>query len=357
MLGGQGIDAWWTSVQHFDPIAVGMNCATGPEFMADHIRQLSSLATCAVSVYPNAGLPDENGDYPETPEMLADKLARFVEEGWVNLVGGCCGTTPEHIRAIAKLAEGRTPRRPAKPDGFSLSGIERTVLDPDTRPLLVGERTNVIGSLRFKRLVAQGKWEDAAEIGRAQVKRGAQIVDVCLSHPDRDELADVADFYPRLTRLVKAPLMIDATDPAVLEAALKQSQGKAVINSINLEDGEERLELVAPLLRKYGAAVVVGTIDENHVFPEDIIVEEKELLVAMHFTVAAPTAADWIGCFHRREVMTGRHSTRLHLFAAEMAKHFCETLCEKRWPSEVAINKLCCALMVTHEMDTVFDNA
>lgn len=133
MLGGQGIDAWWTSVQHFDPIAVGMNCATGPEFMADHIRQLSSLATCAVSVYPNAGLPDENGDYPETPEMLADKLARFVEEGWVNLVGGCCGTTPEHIRAIAKLAEGRTPRRPAKPDGFSLSGIERTVLDPDTR--------------------------------------------------------------------------------------------------------------------------------------------------------------------------------------------------------------------------------
>ena len=263
MLGGQGIEAWWTSIQHVQPLAVGMNCATGPEFMADHLRSLSGLATCATSVYPNAGLPDEDGVYPETPASLATKMERFVEEGWVNLVGGCCGTTPAHVQAIAEMVEGRRPRTPRASAGFAASGIERIEADVDTRPLLVGERTNVIGSLRFKRLVAAGRWEDAAEIGRAQVKRGAQVVDVCLSHPDRDELADVGAFYPRLNRLVKAPLMIDATDAAVIEAALRQSQGKAIINSINLEDGEQRFDEVCPLITRYGAAVVVGTIDED----------------------------------------------------------------------------------------------
>ncbi len=279
MLAGQAIDAWYTSVEHLQPLAVGMNCATGPEFMTDHIRTLSELATCHVSVYPNAGLPDEEGNYPEDPDMLAAKLERFVESGWINLVGGCCGTTPEHIRRIRAMVDGRRPRRPREEAEPAVSGIERAIIDKENRPILVGERTNVIGSLRFKRLVEAEKWEEASEIGRAQVKRGAQIVDVCLSHTDREEVPDVNAFYPQVTKKVKAPLMIDSTDSIAIEAALRHSQGKAIVNSINLEDGEERLESVCPLLRRYGAAVVVGCIDDD---PEQgmAVTKERKLEVA-----------------------------------------------------------------------------
>ncbi len=279
MLSGQDIEAWYTSIAHFQPLAVGMNCATGPEFMTDHIRSLAQVADCAISVYPNAGLPDADGTYPETPEILAGHLEPFVESGWINLVGGCCGTTPEHVQAIRQLVDGRPPRRADAPRGGVVSGIENRPIDPDTRPVLVGERTNVIGSLRFKRLVEAGDWEKAAEIGRAQVKRGAQVVDVCLTHPDRDEVPDIDAFYPRLNRLVKAPLMIDATDPAAIEAALRHSQGKAIINSINLEDGEDRFDEVCPLARRYGAALVVGTIDED---PEHgmAVTAERKLEIA-----------------------------------------------------------------------------
>lgn len=279
MLAGQSIDAWYTSIEHLQPFAVGMNCATGPAFMTDHIRTLASIATCPVIVYPNAGLPDEDGKYPEGPERLAEQLARFVDEGWVNIVGGCCGTTPDHVRALRKMVDDRRPRRVLHEAEAAVSGIERVPFDPETRPLLVGERTNVIGSLRFKRLVEGEEWEKASEIGRAQVKRGAQIVDVCLSHTDREEIPDVDAFYPQLTRKVKAPLMIDSTDPVAIEAALKHSQGKAIINSINLEDGEERFEEVCPLIRKYGAAVVVGCIDED---PEQgmAVTADRKLAVA-----------------------------------------------------------------------------
>ncbi len=263
MLAGQDIESWYTSIAHFRPLAVGMNCATGPEFMTDHIRSLAGVAECAVSVYPNAGLPDVDGTYPETPEILAGHLRPFVENGWINLVGGCCGTTPEHVRALKQLVDGQPPRIPTHAKRAVVSGIENRPIDPDTRPVLVGERTNVIGSLRFKRLVEAGDWEKAAEIGRAQVKRGAQVVDICLTHPDRDEVPDIDAFYPRLNRLVKAPIMVDATDPVAIEAALRHCQGKAIINSINLEDGEERFEQVVPLARRYGAALVVGTIDED----------------------------------------------------------------------------------------------
>ncbi len=263
MLAGQAIDAWYTSIEHLEPLAVGMNCATGPEFMTDHIRTLSELATCFVSVYPNAGLPDEEGHYPEDPKSLAEKLGRFVDEGWINLVGGCCGTTPEHIRAIRQVVDGARPRVPRAEAEAAVSGIERLPIDPDNRPILVGERTNVIGSLRFKRLVESEKWEEASEIGRAQVKRAAQIVDVCLSHTDRDEVPDVNSFYPQITKKVKVPLMIDSTDAEAIEAALRHSQGKAIVNSINLEDGEERFAAICPLLRRYGAAVVVGCIDDD----------------------------------------------------------------------------------------------
>jgi len=263
MLAGQGVEALYVSLQHLGLFSIGLNCATGPEFMTDHLRSLAALATCWTSVYPNAGLPDERGQYGETPHSLALKLARFVDERWVNFVGGCCGTTPEHIRAIARLVAGKPPRRPPPSEPQAVSGIEVLYPADDNRPIFVGERTNVIGSRKFKELIVADRFDDAAEIGRAQVRASAQVLDVCLANPDRDESADMDRFMRELTRRVKAPLMIDSTDAAVLELALRHCQGKAIVNSINLEDGEERFERVAPLLRTYGAAAVVGCIDEN----------------------------------------------------------------------------------------------
>jgi 5-methyltetrahydrofolate--homocysteine methyltransferase len=263
MLAGQGVEALCASLEHLNLFSIGLNCATGPEFMTDHIRSLSNIASCYVTVYPNAGLPDENGHYEETPESLAGKLARFVESGWVNAVGGCCGTTPAHIRVLAETVKGKTPRRITEIQAAAVSGIEALYPNEDTRPVLIGERTNVIGSKKFRGLIAGGQFEEAAEIGRAQVKGGAQVLDVCLANPDRDEAADMDRFMEVLTKKVKVPLMIDTTDPHVLETALKRCQGKAIVNSINLEDGEERFQKVVPLIRKYGAAVVVGMIDED----------------------------------------------------------------------------------------------
>jgi len=263
MLAGQGVDALYASLEHLGLFSIGLNCATGPEFMTDHLRTLSEIATCFVTVYPNAGLPDEHGHYEETAESLAHKMRRFVDEGWVNAVGGCCGTTPDHTRALARLVAGRSPRVPAADRAPAVSGIESVYPSEDLRPVIVGERTNVIGSRRFKELIVEEKFEEASEIGRAQVKGGAQVLDVCLANPDRDEAADIDRFMDFVTRKVKAPLMIDSTDARVLELALKKCQGKALVNSINLEDGEERFERVVPLLRTYGGAVVVGCIDED----------------------------------------------------------------------------------------------
>src|SRR5262245_23666441 len=263
MLAGQAVDALAVSLEHLRPFSLGLNCATGPEFMTDHLRSLAALAPTFVSVYPNAGLPDERGQYGETPASLAFKLRRFLDAGWVNLVGGCCGTTPARIAAIAALARGRTPRVPPTAQAPAVSGIEAVFPADDNRPLFVGERTNVIGSRKFKDLVVAERFDDAAEVGRAQVKAGAQVLDVCLANPDRDEPRDMDRFMSELTRRVKVPLMIDSTDAAVVELALRHCQGKAIVNSINLEDGEERFQKVAPLLHRYGGAVVVGCIDEN----------------------------------------------------------------------------------------------
>lgn len=276
MLAGQNIEAFYLSVEHLRPVAVGLNCATGPEFMRDHLRTLSGLARCAVSCYPNAGLPDEEGRYHETPSSLAAKMAAFADAGWLNIAGGCCGTTPGHIRALAEALRGKRPRRPVSSHPPGVSGVEAVFLEEESRPLLVGERTNVIGSRQFRELIAAGRYEEAAEIARRQVKGGAQIIDVCLADPDRDELEDMERFLEHAVKRVKVPLMIDSTDPAVVERALTHSQGKAIINSINLEEGEERFAAVVPLLRRYGAAVVVGTIDEGGMAVD----RERKLAVA-----------------------------------------------------------------------------
>src|SRR5271167_2685065 len=276
MLAGQGIEPLWASLDHIDLISLGLNCATGPEFMTDHLRTLQSLTNRYVSCYPNAGLPNEEGLYGETPKSLTEQLERFIDRGWINMVGGCCGTTEKHIRAIAQMAEGKKPRRPAEPNHRAVySGIELIEAEESTRPLIVGERTNVIGSRAFKNLVAAEQWEEATEIARRQVKSGAHVVDVCLQSTDRDEIKDIPPFYDQLIRKIKAPIMIDTTDARSIELSLTYCQGKSIINSINLEDGEEKFERVCPLARSYGAAVIVGCIDEDPVQAQAFTRERK----------------------------------------------------------------------------------
>jgi 5-methyltetrahydrofolate--homocysteine methyltransferase len=264
MLAGQTVDAFYASVAHGGLLSIGLNCATGPDLMTDHIRTLAQMASTRISCHPNAGLPNEEDQYLETPESLARQLEKFVAQGWLNLVGGCCGTTPAHIRAIAQMAEGRAPRAVPRPSHRTYyAGIELVEPEESNRPLIVGERTNVIGSRLFKTLVAEEMWEQASEIARWQVKNGAHILDVCLQSSDREETKDIDPFYGKLMAKIKAPVMIDTTDPGAVESALVWCQGKSIINSVNLEDGEEKFERICPLARAYGAALVAGTIDED----------------------------------------------------------------------------------------------
>ena len=275
LLAGQDAEAFYTSLAHRDLLWVGFNCATGPDFMTDHVRTLAGLSRFPVACLPNAGLPDEDGKYNETPEMLSAALGRFIEAGWLNVIGGCCGTGPEHIRLLAERANGASPRTPVQLQESRVSGIEALVVDEDTRPAIVGERTNVLGSRRFRRLIGQGKFEEAAEVGRRQVRNGAHVLDVCLQDPDRDEMADIITFLDLVTRKVKSPIMIDSTDAAVIEESLKRLQGKSIINSVNLEDGEARFQAVAPLARAFGAALVVGCIDDDKEQAQAITRERK----------------------------------------------------------------------------------
>ena len=262
-LSGQNIEAFYISVEHFQPIAVGLNCATGTELMRDHLRTLASLSSTNVSCYPNAGFPDENGCYHESPINFSAKMAEFADAGWLNIAGGCCGTTPEHIKLLTEKLQNYKPRTTEKNSISAVSGIDPLFLDNDNRPILVGERTNAIGSKKFRDLIASGTYEEAAEIARAQVKGGAQVIDVCLANPDRNELADMEQFLFYVVKKMKAPIMIDSTDPQVIARALTFLQGKAIINSINLEDGEKRFAEIANLIHHYGAAIVVGMIDEK----------------------------------------------------------------------------------------------
>ncbi|MCR8641592.1 methionine synthase [Paenibacillus sp. N1-5-1-14] len=262
-LAGQNIESFYISLEHLKPISIGLNCATGPEFMRDHIRTLSEIASTSISCYPNAGLPDENGHYHESPESLAKKMAAFAEQGWLNIAGGCCGTTPDHIRALADALAPFTPRPLTGSHVPAVSGIETVYIEPENRPFMVGERTNVSGSRKFKRLIKEGKFEEASEVARAQVKNGAHIVDINLQDTDIDEAYAMETFIQQVVKKVKVPIMIDSTYDHIIELGLKYSQGKSIINSINLEDGEEKFKNVVPLMHKYGAAVVCILIDER----------------------------------------------------------------------------------------------
>ena len=280
LLAGQDAEAFYTSLAHRDLLWIGLNCATGPDFMTDHIRTLASLSRFPIACVPNAGLPDEDGNYNETPEMMAATVTRFLDAGWINLVGGCCGTVPEHIRLLSEAVADRPPRQLVVSSESRVSGIEALVIDEDTRPAIVGERTNVLGSRRFRRLIAQESFEEAAEVGRRQARNGAHILDVCLQDPDRDEKADMTIFLDHLTKKIKTPVMIDSTDHEVIDLALKRLQGKSIINSVNLEDGETRFQTVIPLARRYGAALVVGCIDEDKEQAQ-AITRERKLEIAL----------------------------------------------------------------------------
>lgn len=263
MLGGQSVEALLTSLENRELFYLGLNCATGPEFMTDHVRSLARLSPFRVACVPNAGLPDEDGNYLETPEMVAKVLGHFIEQGWINLVGGCCGTRPDHIREMHALVDAKKPRPLTTTKRSSLSGIDYLEITDELRPVIVGERTNVIGSKKFKELIVAEKYDEASEIAKLQVKAGAHIIDVCLANPDRDELRDMENFLSHVIKKVRVPLMIDSTDEKIFERALTYCQGKAILNSINFEDGPERFDHVVPLAKQFGAALVVGTIDED----------------------------------------------------------------------------------------------
>jgi len=273
LLAGQNIESLYISLMNFDLLYIGMNCSTGPDFMTDHVRTLSNLCRFNVACVPNAGLPDENGNYLETPEKMSKTLSHFIDSGWINVIGGCCGTEPSHIEAFVKLAKGKTPRKLVKTKGSFLSGIDALEVTDEVRPILVGERNNVIGSRLFKDMITQRRFDEAAELAKKQIKNGAGIIDICMSNPDSNELEDMRAFLEVSAPKIRAPLMIDSTDHKVIELALSYSQGKAIINSINLEEGESRFEKIVPLAKLFGAALVVGTIDED---PENGMAISKE---------------------------------------------------------------------------------
>jgi 5-methyltetrahydrofolate--homocysteine methyltransferase len=266
-LSGQLIEAFWNSVAHAGPLSVGINCALGAKEMRPYIDELSQIAPVFVSAYPNAGLPNAFGGFDQTPEMMARDLSEFARNGWVNVVGGCCGTTPEHIRAIAEAVRGLAPRAPATPEAFTrLSGLEPLTIRPDSNFIMIGERTNVTGSPRFAKLILGGEFEAALAIARQQVEGGANLLDVNMDEGMLDSRAAMVRFLnliasePEIARL---PIVIDSSRWEVLEAGLGCLQGKGVVNSISLKEGEEPFKQRARLIRRYGAAVVVMAFDEK----------------------------------------------------------------------------------------------
>ncbi|MEE8584156.1 MAG: methionine synthase [Acidobacteriota bacterium] len=267
-LSGQTPEAFWISVAHTpNLLSVGLNCALGAAMMRPFIEEISQVAPVPVSLYPNAGLPNEFGGYDETPEFMAKHLREYAQSGFVNLVGGCCGTTPAHIRAFAEAMEGLAPRKIPPPSPWmQLSGLEPLVIRPETNLVNVGERTNVAGSPLFKRLIVAEEYEEALSIARQQVESGAQILDVNMDEGMLDSEQAMTRFQNLMVAepdISRVPVMIDSSKWAVIEAGLKCQQGKCVVNSISLKEGEERFLQLARKILDYGAAVVVMAFDEK----------------------------------------------------------------------------------------------
>ena len=267
-LSGQTVEAFWYSVAHARPLAVGLNCALGARQMRGWLDELARVADIPVSVYPNAGLPNAFGEYDETADITSSILREFAEHGLVNLVGGCCGTTPEHVAAIAETVRGLPPRVPPEREpALRLSGLEPLVIPPPGNTFVnIGERQNVTGSRRFAKLILEDRYDDAVEVARQQVEAGAQMLDVNMDEALLDGPAAMTRYLDLIASepaIARVPLMIDSSRFDVIEAGLRTSQGRAVVNSISLKEGEEPFLTQARMARRYGAAVVVMCFDER----------------------------------------------------------------------------------------------
>ncbi len=266
-LSGQTVEANWISIKHAKPLSFGLNCALGAAQMRPYIEEISRLADCYVCCYPNAGLPNTFGGYDETPTETAALLEDFAKNGFVNIVGGCCGTTPEHIKAIAAIVKNLPPRplpRPAPHSSFS--GLEPLVIRPDTNFVNVGERTNVTGSKQFARLIIDGKYDQALAVARQQVDNGAQVIDINMDEAMLNSAQAMTTFLNLIAAepdISRVPIMIDSSKWSVIEAGLKCVQGKSIVNSISLKEGEAEFIRQAILVRRYGAACVVMAFDER----------------------------------------------------------------------------------------------
>ena len=266
-LSGQTLDAFLASISHANLMAVGINCAFGPDLMAPFVEELARLSPLLVFAYPNAGLPNEFGGYDLGPGDMAEAMGAWTKDGWLNLVGGCCGTTPEHISAIADAVHGSRPRVPPTPHRFThLSGFESLTIRPESNFIMVGERTNVAGSRKFARLIREENYEEALSVAREQVDGGANIIDVNMDEGMLDSAAAMKEFLNYVASepdIAKLPIMVDSSDFDVIEAGLQCVQGKGVVNSISLKEGEEEFKRRARLIKRYGAAVVVMAFDEE----------------------------------------------------------------------------------------------
>ncbi len=267
LLSGQTPEAFWNSVRHAAPMSIGLNCALGAKEMRAHVDELGRVADTLVCAYPNAGLPNEFGHYDESPEYMSSLMGEFASSGLVNIVGGCCGTTPEHIRAIANAVAGKVPRKiPEIPPMLRLSGLEPFTLTPEIPFVNVGERTNVTGSAKFRKLITNGDFAAALDIAREQVASGAQIIDVNMDEGLLDSEAAMVNFLHLVASepdISRVPVMVDSSKFHIIEAGLKCVQGKPVVNSISLKEGEEAFVAHAKIVRRHGAAVVVMAFDEQ----------------------------------------------------------------------------------------------
>ena len=269
ILSGQTVEAFWNSVSHAQPITVGLNCALGAALMRPYVEEISRLADTAICVYPNAGLPNPMAPtgFDETPPITSGFLKEFAEQGWVNIVGGCCGTTPEHIQAISEAVQQFTPRKiPAVVPKLRLAGLEACNIDEQSFFVNVGERTNVTGSKQFARLILAGEFEQAIAVARQQVENGAQVIDINMDEAMLDSEAAMVRFLNLIASepdIARVPIMIDSSKWSVIEAGLRCVQGKAIVNSISLKEGEAEFLRQAQLCRKYGAAVIVMAFDEQ----------------------------------------------------------------------------------------------
>jgi 5-methyltetrahydrofolate--homocysteine methyltransferase len=266
-LSGQTLEAAWLSISHVDLLAAGLNCALGAEELRPYVEELARVAPTFVSCHPNAGLPNELGGYDQTPQAMASVLGEFARAGWLNIVGGCCGTTPDHIAAIEENVRGVSPRVPAERERFTrLSGLEPLTLRPDSNFTMIGERTNVTGSRRFAKLIKSGDFDGALEVARHQVEGGANILDVNMDEGLLDSEAAMREFLNLIAAepdIARLPIMIDSSKFSVIESGLKCVQGKGVVNSISLKEGEDEFKRQARTIRRFGAAVVVMAFDEQ----------------------------------------------------------------------------------------------